>query len=123
MNDLQAQLEEVSKEKQELQEKVGSTDIGRRRAPRVKPGGLGGTQTPTAHAVGWPLLPWGLQSRPMGSSPLGRAQHGRQLCSRAVWQGSREVVVEAEAVSPPLSCKACRASWSSWSNPWWTSRW
>lgn len=28
MSDLQAQLEEVSKEKQELQEKVGSTDTG-----------------------------------------------------------------------------------------------
>ena len=33
MNDLQAQLEEVSKEKQELQEKVGSTNIGHGHAP------------------------------------------------------------------------------------------
>lgn len=51
MNDLQAQLEEVSKEKQELQEKVGSTDIGHRHARQVKPEEQGGTQRPTAHTV------------------------------------------------------------------------
>lgn len=71
MNDLQAQLEEVSKEKQELQEKVGSTDIGCRRVPRVKPGGLGSTQTPTAHPMGWPLAPWGVAEQSHGELSIG----------------------------------------------------
>lgn len=100
MNDLQAQLEEVSKEKQELQEKVGSSDIGHGHAPRVKPGEQGGTERPAAHTMGGPSALWRVQSSPMGSSPLGWEQRGWQLCSGAAWRGAREVVVKAEAVLP-----------------------
>lgn len=58
MNDLQAQLEEVNKEKQELQEKV-----------RSKAGG-GGTQKPTACPVGPPSIPGTIPGGPQ-SSPWG----------------------------------------------------
>lgn len=42
MNDLQAQLEEANKEKQELQEKVGTrVSLGRKRVPgHHEPGGM-----------------------------------------------------------------------------------
>lgn len=85
MNDLQAQLEEVSKEKQELQEKVGSTDIGH--APQVKaavaprdplptlggPHTLGGAGLHGELSVGlrtvWPAaLPQGNLARDFGGS-------------------------------------------------------
>lgn len=63
MNDLQAQLEEVGKEKQELQEKVGSTDIAHGHAHRVKPGVWGGHPETAAH-YGGPLYPGRCRAAP-----------------------------------------------------------
>lgn len=116
MNDLQAQLEEVSKEKQELQEKVGSTDIGH--APQVKVAVAPRDPLPTLWRAPHPggrraprgALCWVEDSVASSSAP---GQHGERL--RGWWSMLR--------LCPPCSCKACRASWSSWSNPWWTSRW
>lgn len=56
MNDLQAQLEEVSKEKQELQEKVRNADIRHGHASQVKPRGYPETCCPH---YGVQVLPYG----------------------------------------------------------------
>lgn len=77
MNDLQAQLEEVNKEKQELQEKV-----------RSKAGG-GGTQKPAACPVGPPSIAGTIPGGPR-SSPRG-------------WQGGEGTGgADAEAACPQL---------------------
>jgi len=61
----------------------------------------GGALRDPLPALGGGALTLGVQGHPMGTSPLGREQRGRQLRSRAAWQGAGEVVAEAEFVHPP----------------------
>lgn len=67
MNDLQAQLEEVNKEKQELQEKVGSTEWAWA-GTLSEIGGTRGTQTPAAPTMGRAEQSYGELPVGMGTS-------------------------------------------------------
>lgn len=90
MNDLQAQLEEVSKEKQELQEKV-----------RMHPGTMGGTTDLLPTPCGTALHHGGAEQSSGKLSIRMGAAWPAALPPGQRGSGGRVIVVEAEAVPSP----------------------